>query len=101
MRRLLRIIKANAEVPFFLKILIGLILCIHAVYLATFCAMGEKILIYVGVFSLATYLFALKLIFDSKDSSKLVIAVIQIAILLHALICEVIWAGDTALSLYF
>ena len=101
MRRLLRIIKANAEVPFFLKILIGLILCIHAVYLAAFCAMGEKILIYAGAFSLATYLFALKLIFDSKDSSKLVIAVIQIAILIHALICEVILGWGYGFELIF
>ena len=69
------------------KIIICSILSVHIFYLVMFCLIGEEILAVANIISLGIYLFALKLLLDSEENSKIVMLILQIEILLHASLC--------------
>jgi len=69
------------------KIIICSILSVHIFYLVMFCLIGEEILAVANIISVGIYLFALKLLLDSEENSKIVMLILQIEILLHASLC--------------
>ena len=70
-----------------LKIIIFSVFLIHLCYLIAFYLIGEEILAVANILSVSIYLFALKILFDSEDNSKIVMLILQVEILLHASLC--------------
>lgn len=70
-----------------LKIIIFSVFLIHLFYIIAFCLMGEEILAVANILSVSIYLFALKILFDSEENSKIVMLILQVEILLHASLC--------------
>ena len=69
------------------KIIIFSILLTHICYFFIFLFMKEEILAVTNVFSVATYLFLLRLIYDSPENNKITMVIVQLEILFHALVC--------------
>lgn len=84
-----------------LKIIMAMVLLVHAFYLVIFYVMHEEILATTNIFSIVIYLFALKLLLDSDENGKLVFVIFQIEVFLHALICMLVLGWGYGFELLF
>lgn len=83
------------------KIIIFSILLTHVCYFFIFLFMKEEILAVMNVFSVATYLFLLRLIYDSSENNKITMVIVQLEILFHALVCMLILGWGYGFGLLF
>ena len=83
------------------KLIIFSILLTHVCYFFIFLFMKEEILAVTNVFSVATYLFLLRLIYDSPENNKITMVIVQLEILFHALVCMLILGWGYGFGLLF
>jgi len=83
------------------KVIIFATLLAHVFYLFVFLSMGEEILVVTNVFSVAIYLFLIRLIYDSLENSKIIMVIFQLEILFHALVCILMLGWGYGFGLLF
>lgn len=81
---------SSSRIYYMLKIVCFLAFLAHAFYLFVFFLIGYEVLVVVNIFSVFIYFYILSLLFQKNPPGNICLALFQIEIMVHAIVCMVV-----------